>query len=273
MFERRRWLSLLFLGGALSGASCAGSPSSDGCHYEGWQGKCKLTDVRTTRSIDRFPKSFVVVEATYDPQMSDGHFSPPQFHKDVLVPAEDEGDATEYLHKYPLVDCAVMNPAGDPCAPKILAQVPDYVPPAVAPVAAGPSGCEKIEHMDSAQIAPAPTTLPGPFQFAESSAAETDDIRRLADAAAAQMKADGRIECVAIKAKTAPGEPFSLANDRAQAVKKLLEARGIDHTRLAVFEATAPSYTASPEEDQPVRTEQQRVYITVVVYDAGKTSP
>ena len=43
------------------------------------------------------------------------------------------------------------------------------------------------------------------------------------------------------------------------------EARGIDKTRVIVFEATAPTYTASPD-DQPVLSEHRRVHLAVVVY-------
>lgn len=269
MFGKRRSFGLWFgvCWSAFVVGACAQS-SSEGCHYQGWQGQCKLTDVRTTRTIERFPKSYVVVEAAYDPQMAEGRFSPPTFRKDVLAPAEDEQDATDYLRKYPTVPCSVLEPEGDPCAPKMIADIPEYVPPAVAPVAAGPVGCAKIESQDSSQIAPAPITLPGPFQFDENSANASDDVRNIVNQAASLVKADPKIECVAIRAKTSPGESFSLANERAQLIKNLMQSAGIDHTRLIVFEATAPSFTAAPE-DQPPPQESRRVYITVVVYDKG----
>jgi hypothetical protein len=91
----------------------------------------------------------------------------------------------------------------------------------------------------------------------------------MADEASRAILQNPRIECVAIRGMSAPGEPFSLANDRAQAVRHLLETRGVEHGRVTVFEATAPSYTAAPE-DQPVLSEHRRVHLSVVVYGEGK---
>ena len=248
--------------------ACNGAGGGGGCHYESWKGTCALRGVRTERIIERFPQSFVVVEATYEPVSVGGEFTPPPFNRRVLAPAFDEGDVTAFLRNQSQVACSVANPVGDPCAPKMEAAVAEYHPPSTPVAPTGPVGCAKIERSSEAMSTPAPVKLPGPFQFDADSAQETDAIRQLAEQAARAIKQDPKIECVAIKGQSAPGEPFTLANERSQAVRRLLEARGIDKTRVTVFEATAPTYTASPD-DQPVLAEHRRVHLSVVVY-AGK---
>lgn len=215
--------------------------------------------------IERPPQSFIVVQATYEPRGNPGEFVPPPFRKESFAAAAYERQLTEHLATYRTVQCSVLEPGSDPCAPKMTANVPDFLPP-VAEAASGPQGCAKIEHTDSASLASAPITLPGPFQFEAGTAEISSDARQIADQAAAKILADPRIECVAIKGKTAAGEDFALANERSQAVKRLLESHGIGHARLTVFEATAPTYTAAPAEDQPVASEQRRVWLTVVLY-------
>ena len=118
-------------------------------------------------------------------------------------------------------------------------------------------------------MATSPVALPGPFQFDPGTAEISAESRQFAAQAAAMIQADSKIECVAIKGKTAPGEDFALANERSQAVKRLLQGSGIDHNRLTVFEASAPTYTAAPTSDQPVASEQRRVFLTVVIYKTG----
>jgi outer membrane protein OmpA-like peptidoglycan-associated protein len=252
------------LAALLSVVSCGGPGSGGGgCHYGEWQGKCALTNVHTARRIERFPTSFVVLEATYEPQSREGVFSPPPFRREITVPAQQEGDLTNHLRTNAVIDCAVQMPMGDACAPTMIASIPPFVP--VGGVATGPVGCAKIEQSGNAPV-PSNLTMPGPFQFEENDATASPDADKLADAVAAYMKNNPHIECVAIKGKSAPGEQFTLANERAQLVRRLVEARGIDHTRVTVFEATAPTYTASPTDDAPVLPEHRRVYLSVVVY-------
>ncbi|HEX7668315.1 MAG TPA: hypothetical protein VF395_01970 [Polyangiaceae bacterium] len=264
---RTLWLTFLALG--VSGVSCSGSGGSSGggCHYESWQGRCKLMGVRTARVVERFPKSYVVVESTYEPATANGIFAPPPFRKETLTPAEFELDLTNHVRQFAEVDCSVQNPVGDPCSPKMQAAVPEFIPPAAA-AAGGAVGCGKIEHSGGTAPVPPTLSLPGPFQFGASTAETTPDVQQLADEAARAILQNPRIECVAIKGQSAPGEPFSLANDRAQAVRRLLESRGIEHSRVTIFESSAPSYTASPD-DQPVLSEHRRVHLSIVVYGGG----
>lgn len=251
--------------------ACGGPQSGGGCHYENWSGTCELRGVQTEKIVERFPQSFVVVAATYEP-VSKGQFSPPPFTKRVMAPAQFEADLTGFLRKQQSVQCSVDNPVGDPCAPKMMAAVQEYVPPSTAAVPTGPQGCAKIEHSSGAPPVPSTATLPGPFQFEASSSSETDAVRRMADQAAQAIQKNPRFECVAIRGMSAPGEPFTLANERAQTVKHLLLARGIDPSRVTIFEPTAPTYTASPD-DQPVMAEHRRVHLAVVVYGDGSAAP
>jgi outer membrane protein OmpA-like peptidoglycan-associated protein len=269
-FLLARGAALSVLAMALGGASCGGSAASGGCHYESWQGRCKLQGVRTSRIVERFPKSYVVIESTYEPASSSGVFSPPPFRKETLAPAEFEFELTNHLKQFAEVDCAVDNPVGDPCAPKMHTAIPEFVPGAAA-AATGPVGCAKIEHSGGTAPVPSTATLPGPFQFGDGTAEATPEVRTMADEAARAILQNARIECVAIRGQSAPGEPFSLANDRAQAVRRLLESRGVDHSKVTIFEATAPTHTASPD-DQPVLAEYRRVHLSVVVY-AGEGAP
>jgi outer membrane protein OmpA-like peptidoglycan-associated protein len=185
-----------------------------------------------------------------------------------MTPAEYEQDLTAHLQQYPSVHCVVQSSTGDPCAPTMSAAVPEFVPPTTRVATNVAQGCAKIEASGGSTLPATPVPLPGPFQFDEASAAETPQVIELADEAAAAIKKDPRIECVAIKGMSAPGESFSLANERAQAVRKLLEARGIDHSRVTVFEGTAPTYTAGPG-DQPIPAEHRRVHLAVVVYSSA----
>src|SRR5450755_1482094 len=100
----RRLAALCFSSIGVVGLGCGGpGGSGGGCHYETWQGQCTLTSVRTARTVERFPKSYVVIEALYEPKSKEGEFSPPPFRKEILAPAENEFDVTEHLHQYPLV--------------------------------------------------------------------------------------------------------------------------------------------------------------------------
>ena len=249
-------------------ASCSGAQHGPGhgCNYGAWQGKCRLVSVRTARTVERFPTSFVVLDARYEPEMTEGVLSPPGFNREFTTVIGSERDLEQHLKTNELVDCRIDPPAGDSCSPTMVANVPMFLSPAAAAAApTGPVGCAKIERSGNAPIPPT-AVLPGPFQFEEQAATPNADVERVADEAARKILSDPKIECVAVKGKNAPGEPFMLANDRAQLVKRLLEQRGIDKTRVTVFEATAPSYTANPNEDQPVPAEQRRVYLSVVVY-------
>src|SRR5262252_776696 len=104
-----------------------------GCHYETWRGTCALRGVRTSKVIERFPQSFVLVEATYEPVSQGNEFAPPPFRKEVLAPAQFEADLTAHLRKQETINCAVDNPVGDPCAPKMMASIQEYVPPSTPP--------------------------------------------------------------------------------------------------------------------------------------------
>ncbi len=268
----RRWVSLVETA-SLAAFVCFGGAcntgSGSGCHYDSWRGTCALRGVRTEKIIERFPQSFVVVEATYEPVSQAGEFSPPPFNKKVIAPAEDEADVTEFLRKQASVQCSVDNPVGDPCAPKMAAAIAEYVPPSTAPTQQGPVGCAKIEHAGDAPTVQSTVKLPGPFQFDANSSGATQAIDEMANEAAKVITENPRIECVAIKAQSAPGEPFTLANERAQTIRRLLEQRGIDRSRVIVFEATAPTYTASPD-DQPILAEHRRVHLAVVVYSGDQ---
>jgi hypothetical protein len=247
--------------------SCSGAQhgAGHGCNYGAWQGKCSLTALRAARTIERFPTSFIVLEATYEPQMTEGALSPPGFKREFTAAAGSEVDLENHLKANALVDCQIQPPATDSCEPPMVANIPTFLPSAASAGPTGPVGCAKIERSGNAPI-PSTAVLPGPFQFEQMGAAPTPEVEQMADEAARKILADPKIECVAVKGKNAPGEPFMLANDRAQLVKRLLEQRGIDKTRVTVFEATAPAYTANPNEDQPVAVEQRRVYLSVVVY-------
>jgi hypothetical protein len=248
-------------------ASCSGAQTANGhgCNYGAWQGKCRLSTLRTARTVERFPTSFVVLEATYEPQMTEGVLSPPGFTREFTTTLGNETELENHLKANELVDCQIQPPATDSCAPPMVGNVPPYVPKTAATGPTGPVGCAKIERSGNAPIPPT-AVLPGPFQFQDQASTSNSEVEKVADEAARKILADPKIECVAVKGKNAPGELFTLANERAQLVKRLLEQRGVDRTRVTVFEATAPAYTANPNDEQPAAVEQRRVYLSVVVY-------
>ncbi|MBM4362038.1 MAG: hypothetical protein FJ104_05115 [Deltaproteobacteria bacterium] len=258
----------LVAGASLTAVSCGGPSASGGCHYENWQGQCQLVAVRTARIVDRFPRSYAVLEATYEPVSRAGVFAPPPFRHELHVLAEQAAAAEGTLRSAPLVDCTVASPVGDPCAPRMSAAIPAFTPASVAPAATGPVGCQKIEQGGARAPVPAGLVFPGPVQFEPDSAALGADAERLVAEVAATLARDPKIECLALRARTAPGEAFVLANDRSQAVRRALTARGVDAARVTVFEATAPAHAVGPAAEQVDPTEQRRVHFTVVVYGA-----
>lgn len=269
MMARSSTSGLLVLGAAALLSACGGSKNAgNDCHYESWLGKCRLMGVRTTRIIERFPQSFVVVEAAYEPLSTERGPTPPTFSRSATALADHEQALTAHFEQYPQVECAVDDPAGQPCSPHMHVALPEFLPPTASAAPVATEGCARIERSGIAPPPPEVGKMPGPFQFAADSAGESPDILQIADLAAQAIRKDRRIECVAIKAKTAPGEAFTLANERAQLVRKLLETRGVEHARLTVFEATAPTRTAAPDADQPSPDEERRVHLTIVVYGA-----
>src|ERR1041385_2686698 len=163
----RRAAMIAIVAAPLLGSACdpaTDTPQASGCKYQQWQGQCVLTNLRTTRTIERPPQTYVVVEETYEPRAGPGEFVPPPFKKEAFAAAAYERLLTDHLATYRTVQCSVLEPGSDPCAPKMAANVPEFLPPPTG-AAAGPQGCAKIERTSSTSLSAVPVPLPGPFQF------------------------------------------------------------------------------------------------------------
>src|SRR5262249_29172826 len=136
--------------------SCSGAQhgAGQGCNYGAWQGQCRLVSVRTARTIERFPRSFVVLEASYEPIMTEGVLSPPGFKREFTAAAGTEGELENHLKQNGVVQCQIQPPASDSCAPTMLASIPTFIPNGVAGGPTGPVGCAKIERSGNAPIPP-----------------------------------------------------------------------------------------------------------------------
>ena len=251
------------LGGAAMGATlfglatlgaCGGPSGSTECRYQPWQGTCTLHSVQTIQIIERFPKSFVVVEAIYQAQSSDGRLAP-QFRQEFTAPAVNEQQLHDHLRNngrnIPCEGKEAMGACGQPGPAQ--ARVPQFAPSADPTLAVqGPTGCAKLDDLrvkteaaatgsgGSANPAAAQITNIPPFTFAENSDATTAEHASLAQRAAQALRAHPEIECIAIVGQIARGEPIPLAENRARAIKQLITGHGVAATRIVTHGATVP---------------------------------
>ncbi len=87
------------------------------------------------------------------------------------------------------------------------------------------------------------------------------------------MAADPSLECLGVVGQTGPGEPISLAEARARAVKQLLISLGVDSRRLLTIAANSSVYGTSSNPAPAVDPESRRVSLRVLLQTSGKPAP
>lgn len=270
-------LHLLRLGAILAlGAACAAGcgargRSADDCRPQSWEGQCRLDVARKVRTLERFPRSFVVYEAIYYPVESPGAqgFTPPGVRKEVVAPALHEGELQAHLNRHSIVACRTeAAPPGSCEAPPLELALPDFQPSDTAHAETPRArGCALLDSGEAPQgPPPGAVSFPEQILFPERSAAPTEAAADHADAIARALQGDPRIECVAVTGQTAPGEPSELAAERARAVVELLATRGVDRSRLVVFGGARPVYAGAGPAERTAQPEQRRAKLSVVLY-------
>ena len=252
------------------GLGACGGPSERHCAAESdWSGSCTLKSVKKLREVE-FPVPIVVVEALYEPQQSASspNFTPPAIRQEFKVMSAQEPELEAYLDQNRSVQCHMQAPPQGACQPgPVLLALPAFQPTGAVP-GSEVKGCAQIEHQATqdrvAQLSQNTTVIPEVFSFDESSSEATPASQQAATAVAARLTQSRGIECIAIVGQISPGEAPALANERARAVKKLLEAAGVDPTRLMTITVTEQVYgtgSSGPVADPTKRRATLRVIL------------
>ncbi len=254
--------------------SCAKSGTVAECAPpEHWEGECQLTSI--TKVEDReFPIPHVVLEAIYRPQPNarSPNLTPPELAERTLVKSHLELALYDYLEAHPRVPCSVQAPTGGACTPaQVKLALAPFDPAAAESTAAAPpvTGCAQIEATGSQDTVRetqgvTPLVVTQRVAFAASSAELPPDADALTAEVAALLRANPTIECLGVVGQIASGESPALAEKRANVVKDLLAAHGVDASRLLTIGATAKVFGegSRPAEPDPA---DRRVSFTVLL--------
>jgi outer membrane protein OmpA-like peptidoglycan-associated protein len=264
----RWWLALTgYAGAALTVSACGGSGRGAECRADAWQGQCVLRTLTTVRTVERFPRSYVVVEGLYEPAPGSAPGAPVEIRKEFTAEALQEADLKSYLQQNANAPCSVQLPRGAACEQAVR----DF---AVAPYQGAPTtlaqtsveGCALIEKTGLAPNAAAGQSIPDDFPFDEGTAAPSSAAQQAVDRLAHQMQSDPRIQCVALSGQNSFGEDFALSDQRARAIQKLLLQRGIEPHRVTVFAAVLPTYAGTSAQERQVVAKDRNVRATIVIY-------
>lgn len=256
----------------LSLIHCAGPQDSSGpsaCPYQGWQGTCSLKQVTKVREVERFPQSFVVYRAVWEPQAGGGTSTPPYTASEYTAPALSEGELVAYLREHALTECQIAPEAGACEAGRVVVALPPFQATAVADVSEpGPKleGCARLESQGTSGTTQAGPTLDEVFEFAQSSstpeAASVAQVQQIASMLAQHPE----YVCVAVSGGITFGEQVATGEARAKEVKRLLTEAGIDANRLITYGATVGVVGGGAGARSP-RPEQRRVTLKVLLVD------
>lgn len=257
------WLPAL----AITCAGACDSRRGAACHSGGWEGQCNLRVVTKVRTIERFPRSFVVLEGLYEPASGSGPGAPSEIRKEFTAQALQENDLRAYLEQHPSVSCSVRFPQGAACE-QVVADVAlePFQGTTASAAESGPRGCALIERGGLAPNAANGQEGLADFPFPANTSTPSSDAFAVADSLSERMKSDARIQCVALSGQVAADEEFPLADQRARAVRKLLTDRGVEPERLTVFSPTVPTYAGTSAQERQVLEKDRNVRATVVIY-------
>ena len=206
---------------ALGLASAAFLPACEGgaphCRPQHWEGTCKLRGVRTVRITEAFPRSYVTLEAAYEPQPNAQNpaLTPAEVRQEFRVPAEQEDQLRTHLDHNALLPCQETDLSDETCSPgKVQLAIPQFVPTATQPAAqpSGPRNCQLLDTQGASQSKPLkPDQLPGvklPTELlfdAGSSAISPETQAKLAQAASA-LASHPELECLALTGHVSASE-------------------------------------------------------------------
>lgn len=267
-------------------AACAGSlacsephaPSAASCAPQAWSGSCQLANL--IKVEDRsLPIPYVVYEATYAPvrNPSSPGYTPPEVRMRFGAAAAHEFQLVDHLRAQSTVACRLPPPTGGCGGETLSADVVPFDPERVAsappPHATGCAAIESSSDQDRVRRSSLPTAqLSERFAFAQDSAAPPADAQATASAVATRLKSDPSLECVAVVGQIAAGEPLSLAESRARAIKELLISLGVDPKRLQTITLSASVFgpgAKPPEADAADR----RVSLKVLLQSTPSAKP
>ena len=222
---------------------------------------------------------YVVYEAVYTPEANAEYpqFTPGGVRLRFGTPARHEFALLDHLKRQQEVACrSAAAPAT--CLPEeVTAEVAPFDVEHAAP-AAGPGvvGCPAIDAAsEQDRLARTRTeggTIDERFTFGEGSAALSPDATNTGRDIAKRMSEDPSLECVGLVGQTAAGEPISLAEARARAVKQLLISLGVDSRRLLTVAANASVSVASAK-TSTTNQESRRVSLRVLLQTSAKSAP
>ena len=277
---RSRLCSALLLAALSFGAGCAGEGASrKPCPSDAWVGKCNLRDLRKVEERE-MPMPYVVYEAIYTPQANASYpeFTPADIRVRFGTPAVHEFALIDHLKPQQLVAChAAAAPVT--CLPgELTADVVPFDPgqaaPAAAPTIVGCGAIDSASEQDRiARTRTDSSTIGERFAFGEGSAALPPEATDSAREVAKRMAADPSLECLGLVGQTTAGEPISLAEARARAVKQLLISLGVDSRRLLTIAANASVFGAASKTQPAIDPANRRVSLSVLLQTSVKHSP
>jgi outer membrane protein OmpA-like peptidoglycan-associated protein len=269
-----RCIVAAFLVGAMALPACGGATPH--CRPQHWEGQCKLGAVRTVRITEAFPRSYVTLQVSYEPQpnATSPALTPPEVRQEFRIPADQEDQLRDHLEHNALLPCQETDLADATCSPgKVQVAIPEFVPhkTQVAAEASGPKNCQLLETEGSSQDKPLkPDQLPGiqlPKQllFATGSADVDAALQGTLSQIAQTLASHPELQCLALTGHVAAGESSLLAAQRARAVKDQLLKLGVDGTRLVSFGGAVPLY-GEQQLDRKADPRDQNVALSVLLY-------
>jgi outer membrane protein OmpA-like peptidoglycan-associated protein len=270
---------LALLVSALSSSAGCASASRKPCPSEAWTGECKLQALTKVEERE-MPMPYVVYEAIYAPQANAEYpqSTPAELRLRFGARGVQELSLVDHLKRQQVVPCrAAAAPAT--CLPEEVTA--DVLPfdPAQAPSATAPSivGCAAIDSASEQDRIARSQSEASPinerFTFGEGSSSLSPDATSSARDVAKRMADDPSLECLGVVGQTTPGEPVSLAEARARAVKQLLISLGVDSRRLLTIAANANVSGGGAAARPAVDPESRRVSLRVLLQTSAKPAP
>lgn len=225
------------------------------------------------------PVPYLVYEAVYAPQHNASYpqFTPADVRVRVGALAKKEQALVDTMKAQSSVSCHAA-PVPGSCIPgDVIADVKPFdAETAESNSAPQTTGCAAIDassEQDRLSRTTASTTqIAERFTFAADSASLSPEATATANAVAKRLLSDAHIECLGVIGQISQGEPASLAENRARAVKQLLISLGVEGKRLTTIAVNSNVYGAgakTPEVDPNLR----RVSLSVLLETAVKAEP
>lgn len=265
------WSAGLALAASVAASGCGG-PSNSPCRQP-WSGQCKLVRVETLREAE-FPEPHVVLQAIYSPlaNASSPYVTPPDVGVEFTARARFAGDLRAHLERHEQVDCAERPPPAGTCvAGELLVSVPEFMPPkeSYGFGERASQGCAQLEDVTASGQLPeigrdSAAVFPQDLKFEVGSSTPNSASAAFIDQAAATLKQDPSLECIAVVGQVARNEPLTLAGERARAVVQAMVDRGVDRKRLMPITATVNVYGAGQDPTLDP-ADRRRVMLRVVL--------